>query len=813
MSNFLDLTTGLPTLWAKIKAIIPQPESDENVTSVLEQITNSGDEALSAETLASVEDEIVDTRVGADGTTYPTAGDAVRGQISGLKEDLNNTFDSIYNGNLIPLFSGTQPVNLSNYSVGQIVDLTPISNAGTQHYTLLVRDVAENDIFYINLTDGTDARPWAFLDSDNRLLSVASSATATKTTLTAPANAEKLLLQCGSIHFASANVVRELSLQNLNRVVKIQRDGFLALNMNDIIQGSFDRYGNVVSNSSRIRNNGFIQVFAGQAIHFIPGDVVVQCLYGTFTTEKVYVNDSEFVTGERVIQIKNDGYLIAVFANSDKTAISSTDFDATFEIYEKWVASDLSNNENIKSIYQGDYLSRFSTSDSAKFTNLSVGDVLDLSPLNNAGQHKTLLLDDVAEGESFYINITDGTDSKPWAFLDGNNKILSMADGAEAIDLTIVAPSEAKKLLLQIGLIHYNNAVCIRYGSFDYYDRSTDVKKLNEYTEYKNKLENASNIYGGDTSTPVKSRANLLNLIHFSDIHGNVQNIRRILEFSSMYTDYISDIIHTGDAPVAYYSDNNPFAVVGGDNVLEVIGNHECWIQGDTWPSPYNATAQQVYQKFFAPYIASWGVVSAGTNLCYYYKDYSTAKVRLIVLDALHYDLSQETWFVNTLESARTANLRVVAVTHYPSQTGLAGINCTFNSITQTIGSVATPPAGTQIERMPESAFDAVDTFIANGGEFVCWLSGHTHEDFIGTVNNHTDQIQVIISCADTSNRYSDCARTKNTKSQDLFNVFTVDTESKLIKIIRVGSTMDKFLRKREMLCVNYNTKAVVSNS
>lgn len=477
-----------------------------------------------------------------------------------------------------------------------------------------------------------------------------------------------------------------------------------------------------------------------------------------------------------------------------------------------------STTENVliprfESIYQGNYINKFHTSDSAKFTNLSVGDVLDLSPLNNAGQHKTLLIDDVAEGESFYINITDGTVSKPWAFLDGDNKILSMADGAEAIDLTIVAPSEAKKLLLQIGLIYYNNAVCIRYGSFDYYDRSTDVKKLNEYTEYKNKLENASNIYGGDTRAPIKSRANLLNLIHFSDIHGNVQNIRRILEFSSMYTDYISDIIHTGDAPVAYYSDTNPFAVVGGDNVLEVIGNHECWIQGDTWPSPYNATAQQVYQKFFAPYIASWGVVSAGTNLCYYYKDYSTAKVRLIVLDALHYDLSQDTWFANTLESARTANLRVVAVTHYPSQTGLAGINCTFNSITQTIGSVATPPAGTQIERMPESAFEAVDTFIANGGEFVCWLSGHTHEDFIGTVNNHTDQIQVIISCANTSNRYSDCARTKNTKSQDLFNVFTIDTKSKLIKIIRVGSTMDKFMRKRETLCINYETKEVISNN
>ena len=37
MSYFLDLTTGLPTLWAKIKAIVPQQEDDIDVLNLLSE--------------------------------------------------------------------------------------------------------------------------------------------------------------------------------------------------------------------------------------------------------------------------------------------------------------------------------------------------------------------------------------------------------------------------------------------------------------------------------------------------------------------------------------------------------------------------------------------------------------------------------------------------------------------------------------------------------------------------------------------------------------------------------------------------------
>ena len=466
-------------------------------------------------------------------------------------------------------------------------------------------------------------------------------------------------------------------------------------------------------------------------------------------------------------------------------------------------------------IYLGDYTDCFKLSNSINLASPSIGDVIDVSPLNVVGTHYTILLNDINGNEQFTINVADGYNSLPWAFLDADYKLLSRACDAYAQNVVIKAPLDAKYLIIQCGSAYYSTAYIIRQASLNYlsFGKRLGINELNDITEMTEKLDNASNVSKGDTSTSVKNRTNLLNLIHFSDIHGSIANIQRVLDFYNRYSNYIHDILHTGDSPSTYFGQDNPFAAIGGDEILNVIGNHDCWIQGDTWPHPYNATAQQVYEKFFAPYISEWDVTSAGTNLCYYYKDYSTANVRLIVLDALHYDSTQEDWFASVLSGAKTAGYRVVAVTHYPAQTGLTGINCTFNSLTATINSAETPPVGEQFERMPESAFTAVDTFINNGGEFVCWLSGHTHEDFIGVVKEHTNQIQIIISCANTSNTFSDCARTNLTKTQDLFNVFTVDGTAKLIKLIRVGATMDKFMRKRETLCINYSTKEVISNN
>lgn len=314
-------------------------------------------------------------------------------------------------------------------------------------------------------------------------------------------------------------------------------------------------------------------------------------------------------------------------------------------------------------------------------------------------------------------------------------------------------------------------------------------------------------------------------VLQFSDIHGDTENLARIARFRETYAPYIDAAIHTGDAVACYYDDPNPWATAeGASSLMNVVGNHDCWKGHLVWAQsdwPYDATQEEAYQLLLAPYIAYWDVTQPeGVNqpeskhyrACYYYKDYVASGIRMIVLDCMHYNDAQHAWFQGILSDAAAKNLIVVAVQHYPAQNGLQLIPSGFSDLDETLGAEPDPPAGKQMERMTDRAFEAVDAFMDGGGTFVCWLSGHTHLDFIGHVNGHLKQLQLIVDKAGEGDAYMQEDRSRGTVNQDAFNLVTVNPSRNLLIIDRIGCQRDQYMRSKRLLVYDYSQKEVLVN-
>lgn len=300
------------------------------------------------------------------------------------------------------------------------------------------------------------------------------------------------------------------------------------------------------------------------------------------------------------------------------------------------------------------------------------------------------------------------------------------------------------------------------------------------------------------------SEGNSVTFLYFSDLHGYAPNLERIVSFKEYYADWIDDAIHTGDGVICYMDNPNEWNnVPGAENILNVVGNHDCWKSHLVWAQtdkPYDATQQEAYQVVMVgedeehPFIANWGVIQPeGVNdalspdycACYYYKDYDSAKLRLVVLDCMHYEKAQDEWFRKTLGEASAKDYAVVGVTHYPAESGI--LDCSDSSYVIP----ADYSDAIQYERMSDEAFAAVDDAIEDGLEFVCWLSGHCHRDFIGFVADHTTQLQVCIAKSGEKDSYVAEGREVGTLNQDSFDLVTVNTEKGYVEFNRIGCSKD----------------------
>lgn len=332
-----------------------------------------------------------------------------------------------------------------------------------------------------------------------------------------------------------------------------------------------------------------------------------------------------------------------------------------------------------------------------------------------------------------------------------------------------------------------------------------------EFTDLINQARKPKNQWSGDYTNPTLP----LSLFYMSDIHEDKLELERLIAFYNEHIDKFDDFICGGDMVALAKSTGFEYwsKVRGAEKILFVMGNHEALISHHPkmdWNELLNAG--ESFDYYFRPNIKNWNVVYE-EGKPYFYKDYAKRKVRLIGIDCMLKNdeaTEQGDWLKECLQGAKEKNYTVLILTHF------APLNGEFEKIKSRFTSID-DPFFTDVKRY--GTYDIykeyakwVEDFMKKGGKFAGWLCGHEHRDCIGYFTEYPKQLVFVTDCAgrDKSLYLYDTCRTNGEKSMDLASAIVIDTKSKTLKIIRVGADRDLYLRRKDCITVNYETREII---
>ena len=313
----------------------------------------------------------------------------------------------------------------------------------------------------------------------------------------------------------------------------------------------------------------------------------------------------------------------------------------------------------------------------------------------------------------------------------------------------------------------------------------------------------------------------------------------------------------------------------GIPEALFVLGNHDgsCnstahgWKEGNADWDYFGR--EWDFDTYFADYITTRGITppegyddpeSPYYKACYFHKDYATAKVRVIGIDGMHFNdgvrntsNDQETWLAaklaETLDSNNAAyGFSVIFLCHFPLD-DYSGNNETWDDSSHKFvynqnqggGHIMDSKTGYQVPFHYGSSYtaekkyslrkrigtagstsytkgednpigDVIQTWVNNGGKFVVWLSGHTHTEYMYYPAKYPNLLVMGLPQAGNTRGTPFGNRSDASPMHPAANILVVDTQNKLLKVIRFGNVLDKNLISREYLCYDYQNKAVLGS-
>ena len=355
--------------------------------------------------------------------------------------------------------------------------------------------------------------------------------------------------------------------------------------------------------------------------------------------------------------------------------------------------------------------------------------------------------------------------------------------------------------------------------------------------------ESSSNIVTDNAdAVQILKNSDLPVLIHLSDIHGDTIRAERAASFA----DFIGAdaLLASGDLTANQPDDwgtalFDSIAKYSNISFIYGIGNHDAQISATSYQ-------QTIYNSYFG------NNPRTPNGETYYYQDLADQKLRVISVNQQEgastttsggtcYSQAQVDWLVETLQNT-PAGFGVVLMYHSP-ETAIANAgDPNYTEFFQN-GNRYDNPTNNYSGYSGTFLMDLVDAFmmrkrftwnysekngassvtlnadftaVAEGVEFIAHVTGHVHSDSVTYLpGTACKQLLLGVTCTNSMYGepggyygladYSDLNRVGNTSSQDAFNAYIIDRESKTVRILRIGAKQTTSGNTRDDMTIAYS--------